>query len=271
MSSYQSQTKDVRFTLTWQQYAQALDFAKRQNLRNVASLTKRLLVETIEKKDPDYFFDMERAQKDGDIRNHVRSEEEITEDWNSSGKRVKPTLEYCKFGDRCYILWRQNGLRLPSLGLQDAFWIDESNTKGQHFKDITDTLSDFERKWTEAWAYNFDVLCPLWWMMIMIVSSEDRLPGIEDYEMVLKWFFDRKTPDDILEELKITKRKFVDLASEMGLDDIVIEKADGNTNERYNWVRKRRLKLVKEVRRLTAMQTRLAVQLGILKPNHLKL
>ena len=212
--------KSIKINVDYDEYRNLEALARRSNL-SLSSFMKEMASRVTKKSGSNkineggVLFDSKRARSDDEIL------KEVADSYNTSGERKKAEYEYTLVGDRLYPLWLQLGARLPSIGIDEAFYVSVGHAKRPNFTDITDSLTEFEKDWVLAWAYCFEEMDELWWYRQSIWSGEDRYATLDDYKQILENLKKNIKVEDLRNEEEIAKlpfnEKYTEELSNIGL------------------------------------------------------
>ena len=170
---------------------------------------------------------------------------------------------------KCY------GIRSPSIGSEDVFWFDLMYTKPAHYYDITDTLSQLEQDWLNAWAFNFEDMNNYWWFRARSLVAYEMSWTQQDVLGLLTWLRQGKSFDELRSEANMATKTFKErfnLESKKQLQERLKAEAENEEQRkaildraRYDELKTQREDSHKEARLRAREEMRLGLKLGLIK------
>ena len=297
--------RTIKFEVSEETFRKLEEQAKREGQRSVAQLSKdnidKILTAPSASPEPFFHLGTAKAERDRDLEEQRRRKywankkkprkddgntdmEEGSKDDNyqTSGARKLAIYDYFLVGDRAYLLWYSSkfNARMPSIGLDSAFWIHREYTNRPNYHNISESLSEFEIRWLEAWVENFETMNSYWWFVSGRLTTMNTPWELSHLEEMLTWLDTDKSIDELYAEMNLATRPILEKievqrqeAQQQKLEAItdLAERQRVADIDRYHELERIRGDLSEEARKLSKEQMNLGLKHGLIKPKRIKL
>ena len=204
------------------------------------------------------------------------------DNYQTSGARKLAIYDYFLVGDRAYLLWYSKtfNARMPSLGIDGAFWIHKEYTQRPNYHNISESLSEFEIRWLEAWVENYEMMNSYWWFLSGKLTTMNIPWALSHLEEMLTWLETDRSLDDLYEEMNLATRPILEKIEERkqeeqkqkleAIKDLGERQRVADT-DRYHELERIRGDLSAEARKLSKEQMALGLRLGLITPKKVRL